>query len=290
MASLKQDGLPKLVGGQRNDATLQRFGWAILVSVLVNLLIWWRAAGFVQSHVVVPPQPIEVQRIFLPSVKYPKPVPPRKIIKPKPIINPQPAPVIKPKIQPKSIVPSIPPMRPMAAHNHVLTTKEPVKVTQNALPGGHAPLGVPIEHQNVGVGQVNNPPPPPPPVPPPPAPKPEPLPAPPSNPKPDLIPTPTPPPQAVSSGPTQDAQAVYRVMPEIPDDLMQDDYQSSVRVTVQIDAAGKITSVTLRSFSGNAEVDQRVIDALKRWRWKPELQDGKPVASTQRFRFEFEVH
>jgi outer membrane biosynthesis protein TonB len=45
----------------------------------------------------------------------------------------------------------------------------------------------------------------------------------------------------------------------------------------------------LRTSSGNTDVDQRVLEALKKWTWKPALKDGTPVDSVQYFRFEFEV-
>lgn len=79
-----------------------------------------------------------------------------------------------------------------------------------------------------------------------------------------------------------------QVLPEIPDSLKNQDFKSFVRVVVEIDADGSF-EVTLRTSSGNQEVDRRVLDALKKWKWKAALKDGEPVKSTQRFKFEFEV-
>jgi protein TonB len=59
-------------------------------------------------------------------------------------------------------------------------------------------------------------------------------------------------------------------------------------VVVEIEADGSF-EVSLRTSSGNPEVDQRVLEALKKWKWKPALKSGQPIASTQRFKFEFEV-
>ena len=82
---------------------------------------------------------------------------------------------------------------------------------------------------------------------------------------------------------------VVEVKPQIPDDLKQaGGYSSFVRVKVVIAVDGTFTPV-LRTSSGNQEIDQRVLQALKKWKWKPALADGKPIASTQYFRFEFEV-
>jgi outer membrane biosynthesis protein TonB len=46
---------------------------------------------------------------------------------------------------------------------------------------------------------------------------------------------------------------------------------------------------SLRGTSGNSAVDELVLDALRRWKWRPALRDGEPVSSTQNFRFDFEV-
>ena len=78
------------------------------------------------------------------------------------------------------------------------------------------------------------------------------------------------------------------MQPSIPDSLKKGEFKSFVRVVVEIEADGSFT-VSLRTSSGNTEIDQRVLDALKKWRWKPALKNGQPVASTQRFKFEFEV-
>jgi protein TonB len=61
-----------------------------------------------------------------------------------------------------------------------------------------------------------------------------------------------------------------------------------VRVKVEVDADGGATPI-LRTSSGNPEIDRRVLEALRRWRWKPALRDGEPVKSTLLFKFEFLV-
>ena len=77
--------------------------------------------------------------------------------------------------------------------------------------------------------------------------------------------------------------------PDIPDELKQQGgYKSFVRVRVIVEADGAATTV-LRTSSGNADIDNRVLEALKHWKWKPALKDGVPVQSTQLFKFEFLV-
>ena len=295
------------------DAFWRRLGWACLVSVLVNLFLWWHAAGFVRRRLVASPQPIEIQRIILPRTVPPKPKPPKKIVKPKLIIKPKlivkPKPIVKPKlivkpkpiVKPKLIVKPRPvvkpkplvrprsvvrpkPAAPPPAHHHVLTAKGPAPATHTALPGGHAQLGKPIAHQNVGEGNDNNQ-----------APQPKSQPAPieptpPPKPEPPPAPKPLPPaPKPAPVGPTQDATFDPGQNPEIPDELKLDTFKSFVRVRVVVNADGSFTPI-LRTSSGNAEIDRLVLDSLKRYgKAKPALQNGVPVGSVFLFKYEFDV-
>ena len=97
-------------------------------------------------------------------------------------------------------------------------------------------------------------------------------------------PTPTPKPK----GPTQDAEPTRQAEPEIPEELRDKEFKTYVRVRVEVSADGS-AEPSLRTSSGNTEVDDRVLSALRKWRWKPALKDGEPVSSIKYFRFEFEV-
>lgn len=214
--------------------------------------------------------------------------------------------------------------RPEGARNRTLVAKNRAAPGAGLVKnGGNADLGKPLDNQNFGAAK-NNPknyaPPDPEPQPtaapqaaptaspiePTPAPRPEPTPIPrptptprpeptptsrpepTATPRPRPTPTPQPRPTPRPSGPTRDARATRQVQPTIPDELKSGDFKSSVRVRVEISADGS-PSPSLRGSSGNAAIDSRVLAALQRWRWKPALKDGDPVASTQFFRFDFEV-
>lgn len=206
------------------------------------------------------------------------------------------------------------------AHNRILTANE--KAAPNSatvLPGGNANLGKPTEKQNFGEAQENPktlivptpepqptqaPAPPPTPIPPPVEPTPMPRPT--STPKPEPTPTPRPEPTATPkpeptstpkpqptptpkpSGPTRKAVATRTAQPSIPDELKSGEFKTSVRVSVRISADGS-SSPSLRGSSGNGEIDSRVLAALRKWKWKPALENGEAVASTQNFRFDFVV-
>lgn len=121
-------------------------------------------------------------------------------------------------------------------------------------------------------------------------PKPEPT----NTPRPEPTNTPRPTPRSEPTntpkprGETREAVPVRQPQPDIPDELKNAEFKSSVRVSVAIDAQGN-SSPSLRGTSGNAQIDALVLKALSRWRWKPALDNGIPIASSQRFRFDFEV-
>jgi TonB family protein len=252
------------------DNFRRRLAPALIVSILFNAAFWTFVAQVVHSRIIVPLPPATFKRIVLP--------PPLKPPKFHHIRPPKPKPVVPKKniVQPK-ITRTPPPPRPVEPqYNKVLTSTGPTTATQTAPAGGNAPVGKPL---------VQNPTPAPPPQPAPQATAPP-------QPPPSKQPTPAPPPPmpkpTPSPGPTQDALPSNQVYPEIPDELKTDDYKSFVRVKVDISADGTFT-VTLVSSSGNDEIDHHVLEALSKWKWKPALNSGTPVESTERFRFNFEV-
>ncbi|MBV9850953.1 MAG: TonB family protein [Armatimonadetes bacterium] len=302
------------------DVPGRRLGWGLLISIPVNAILWLTAADTVRRHVLAPAAPIEITRILLPTVKPPRkavhkkiihktpPKPkrivmpkwiarhiplirPRRIAKPKPRLKPRlvikPRPIVKPVVKPHVVIRPRTISKPKAvsapahpaAHHHVLTARSPSSQNREfTVPqGGHATLGKPIEHQSSDSGDHSDQ-------------KPETRPEGRPEAKPETRPEtkPVPPADAEPSGPTQDAEPSNQIKPEIPDELKQESFKTFVRVKVDIEADGGF-SVTLRTSSGNSEIDRRVIEALQRWKWKPALRDGRPIRSTQRFRFEFEV-
>lgn len=89
-------------------------------------------------------------------------------------------------------------------------------------------------------------------------------------------------------GITKSAELAYKELPQLPDEIQASGYRSFVRVKVEVAEDGKFT-VAISTSSGNPDVDQRVLDALKRWKWKPALKHGVPITSTEIYRFDFDV-
>jgi periplasmic protein TonB len=302
------------------DALAARLRLAVTASLLLNLALWSLAASVARHPPAYDPRPVEITRVIInqQGQKTEKVIKKEQIKRKveqirKVIRQPKPPPRPEPNLQPHPLahVPAPIPTRfaprpqpPQGAHNRVLVAKmdksapPPAPDEPTALPDGNAAPGKVIDQQNPGNAPVN------PPVPvakasettptpapvqqtpaPPPVVKVEPAPQPPpAQPKPEPMPEPVRP-----KGPTKEAEPVDQVKPEIPDGLKQQGgYKSFVRVKVIVEPDGSATTV-LRTSSGNPDIDSRVLEALKQWRWKPALKSGVPVESTQLFKFEFEV-
>jgi protein TonB len=68
------------------------------------------------------------------------------------------------------------------------------------------------------------------------------------------------------------------------------DEEGSVTLAVSIAADGRVSAVSLLRSSGFARLDKAALDfALRRWRFEPALDNGKPVASTRNFTVRFSL-
>jgi protein TonB len=308
------------------DRLYARLRWGILVSLVINAFLWRSVSGLITHQAPLQPKIVEITRVIIdkrgkktPKVvthqqikkkvaQLKKKIVARRIMKPKLVQKPPPRiPHPRPVQQARKPQPAHPaPRPPEGAHHRVLTARAdknapPEPDEPSVQPGGNASVGAPIEHQNPGNAVVNPPesvhPAPPPPVepapksapPPPPEPAPKPVEKPVEKPAPKEKEKPAPPPPPKPKGPTRDAEPTNTVKPDIPDELKDQEFKSFVRVRVRISGDGDATP-ELRTSSGNAEIDRRVLEALRRWRWKPALRDGEPVSSVQLFKFEFEVY
>jgi protein TonB len=74
------------------------------------------------------------------------------------------------------------------------------------------------------------------------------------------------------------------VQPVISDEMAAKAEQRSVRVRFSIGPDGSF-EVALRGSSGNGQIDDAVLSAARRWRWKPALRNGEAVSSSATIRF-----
>jgi protein TonB len=75
------------------------------------------------------------------------------------------------------------------------------------------------------------------------------------------------------------ARAIYQPKPEIPETLRRQNLDVIAVARFRVAANGS-AQVELVQTTSNPELDQVLLEALKRWRFFPGMQDGKPVPST----------
>jgi periplasmic protein TonB len=69
---------------------------------------------------------------------------------------------------------------------------------------------------------------------------------------------------------------VYRVEPEYSDEARKAKFQGTVVLEVIIDARGFARDIRVVRPLGLG-LDQKAIDAVQKWKFKPGMKDGKPV-------------
>jgi TonB family protein len=88
----------------------------------------------------------------------------------------------------------------------------------------------------------------------------------------------------ISRGPVQ----VTSPRPRYPRALERKGIGGAVAVAISIDAKGRVSGVSVAHGSGHLELDRAALAAVRRWRFKPALRDGKQIASKTRVNIVFQ--
>ena len=75
------------------------------------------------------------------------------------------------------------------------------------------------------------------------------------------------------------ARAVYKPMPEIPESLRHRTLELVAVARFRVTATGS-AEVELTEPTSDPDLNRVLLETLKRWRFFPAMQAGKPVAST----------
>jgi protein TonB len=76
------------------------------------------------------------------------------------------------------------------------------------------------------------------------------------------------------------AQTVARPMPAIPDELREDAMEEVATARFHVAVDGTATVELIRP-TQNPRLNRFLLDALRRWKFAPAIQDGKPVPAVQ---------
>lgn len=81
-----------------------------------------------------------------------------------------------------------------------------------------------------------------------------------------------------------------RTPPAYPAHSLRLGEQGRVMLTVELDETGRVTGASVKNSSGFARLDQAALNAVKTWRCKPALQEGRavPAVALQPFSFTLE--
>jgi periplasmic protein TonB len=74
------------------------------------------------------------------------------------------------------------------------------------------------------------------------------------------------------------ARAIYKPMPELPDEFRRRNIELVAVARFRVGADGS-AQVDLIEPTSDPELNRVLLESLKRWKFFPALQDGKPVAS-----------
>jgi periplasmic protein TonB len=81
------------------------------------------------------------------------------------------------------------------------------------------------------------------------------------------------------------SQVVTRVKPDYPEIAKQIRVSGQVELEATIDEDGAVVSI--KTLTGNPILAKAAVDALKKWKFKPFKEDGKPVKVASDFTLEF---
>lgn len=102
------------------------------------------------------------------------------------------------------------------------------------------------------------------------------LPAMPVAPGPPAPPTPAPAPSMVQASDLSD-QAIYTQPPRMTLDSRRAREQGTVTLTIILGYDGKVSNISVARSSGFARLDRSALEAVRKWRWKPQVRNGQPV-------------
>ena len=165
----------------------------------------------------------------------------------------------------------------------------PTPVVMPPLPEAEPPPPPPVvEPEPLPLPEVKAEPPPPPPKPRPRPAKPPPSPPPPQAAAPAAPAPAAPPAAAPPDGGNMGARVLYQPKPEIPEQLRRRSLELAALARFHIAADGS-AQVELVEPTPDPDLNRSLMETLKKWRFFPELRNGKPVASTLDIRIPISV-
>jgi len=83
-------------------------------------------------------------------------------------------------------------------------------------------------------------------------------------------------------------QLLYKVEPEFSEDARKAKHQGVVVLSIEVDANGNVRNIRVQQGLGLG-LDEKATEAVSRWRFRPGLFDGKPVATEATVQVNFQL-
>jgi periplasmic protein TonB len=81
---------------------------------------------------------------------------------------------------------------------------------------------------------------------------------------------------------------IHKIEPEFSEEARKAKFQGTVILTIEVDESGRATNMRV-IFSLGLGLDEKAIEAVAQWRFRPAYRDGKPVASSARVEVNFHL-
>jgi protein TonB len=77
--------------------------------------------------------------------------------------------------------------------------------------------------------------------------------------------------------------------PQYPREELNNGVTGTVVLLVQVDENGNVVNVTVEKSSRNRNLDRSAMDAARKWRFNPKVENGKKVGGVVRVPVEFKL-
>ena len=83
-------------------------------------------------------------------------------------------------------------------------------------------------------------------------------------------------------------QLIYKVEPEYTEEARKAKFEGTVILLIDVDTAGKTSNPRVISGLGYG-LDEKAVDAVSQWLFRPAFRDGKPFATSARVEVNFRL-
>ena len=88
---------------------------------------------------------------------------------------------------------------------------------------------------------------------------------------------------------SQEQKPLYRVNPKYPANKISQSRDGSVQMEFEVDTAGFVKDIRVLDSFGGITFEKEAMAAVKKWRYAPKFENGKPVVATSQVQLNFKI-